>query len=63
MLVVVMVVLGIHDRLGSGVVGGGTGAGMDGGSCNGGDGGGAGGVGMVEQLVGEVMAEMASDPY
>lgn len=55
--------LGIHDRLGGGVVGGGTGAGMDGGSCNGGDGGGAGGVGMVEQLVGEVMAEMASDPY
>ena len=63
MLVAVMVVMGIHDRLGGGVVGGGTGAGMDGGSCNGGDGGGAGGVGMVEQLVGEVMAEMASDPY
>lgn len=56
-------VMGIHDRLGGGVVGGGTGAGMDGGSCNGGDGGGAGGVGMVEQLVGEVMAETASDPY
>ena len=55
--------LGIHDRLGGGVVGGGTGAGMDGGSCNGGDGGGAGGVGMVEQLVGEVMAEMASGLY
>ena len=31
--------LGTHDRLGGGVVGGGTGAGMDGGSCNGGDGG------------------------